>query len=636
MYYMLRPILTGLLVALTSPLYAQLVADLNPVVVSASRLPESQADASVVVDVISQEDIAGSGYSNFSNYLATLPGLNLTRLYGSMGVDASIDLGYMGSAGAQNVLVLLDGERLNPFDSGSLRFGQIPLASLDRIEIRRANGGVLFGDRAQGGVIQLVSRSDEAQLIQLSSGSFGFRKLDSHLGFQTGGTFGSVALLSAESSGYRDFSAARQEAGRVRLGTKGEWGVLEAHTRRYKEKAELPSFLSEQQYISNDRQVGAFPVKADRSGSSYGLRFAQKGSEKGGLVVTYNKQTSEDEVYSLITSHRHALSPEYRWVWGEHRLLVGLDSHDSQVRTQQAQKVNQEGLAFYTQFQRLFGEQTVAVLGARTHEVKNRFQANDQASATKAKSRKQAHSFGLRHHINSAWSAKLGYLMGYRFANADELYYFNSNTYELLSINDSITPMQSQEIYLNLSYQTKVLKASIHMRDVETDDEIGFRFNCGQVLGVAVGCNTNLFNTHRRILGVSADWRVMPGLFANGAIDWVNAKIESGVDKGGRVPLTPRQVIRISFDKKLNKLSLHLLMHHRSNMVQSADESNSLKRIPSRTVFDSGLSASLSGKWDTSLWIRNLADRRYYDFASFNGIYPADGRSVQLVVNGRF
>lgn len=633
---MLRPILTGLLAALTSPLYAQLVAELNPVVVSASRLPESRADASVVVDVISQDDIASSGHSNFSNYLSTLPGLNLTRLYGSMGIDASVDLGYMGAAGAQNVLVLLDGERLNPFDSGGLRFGQIPLASLDRIEIRRANGGVLFGDRAQGGVIQLVSRSDEAKVIQISTGSSGFRKLDSHLGFQAGGTFGSVALLSAESSGYRDFSAARQEAGRVRLGTKSEWGVFEAHARKYKERAELPSFLSEQQYISNDRQVGAFPVKADRSGSSFGLRFAQKDAEQEGLLIHYNKQISEDEVYSLIRSHRHTLSPEYRWVWGGHRLLVGLDWHDSEVRTQQAQKVNQEGLAFYTQFQRLFGEHTVAVLGARTHEVENRFQANSQTSVTQAKSREEAYSFGLRHHFNSSWSAKLGYLMGYRFANADELYYFNSNTFELLSINDTVMPMQSQEAYLNLSYRTKALNASVHLRDIETDDEIGFRYDCGQVLGVSAGCNTNLFNTHRRIVGLSVDWWVIPSLYMTGAIDWVDATIESGANRGGRVPLTPRQIVRLGLDKKINNLTLHALVHHRGNMIQSADESSSLKPIPSRTVFDSGLSVSLSGQWDASLWVRNLADHKYYDFASFNGIYPADGRSVQLVLNGRF
>jgi iron complex outermembrane receptor protein len=618
------------------PLYAQLVAELNPVVVSASRLPESRADASVVVDVISQEDIASSGHSNFSNYLATVPGLNLTRLYGSMGVDASADLGYMGSAGAQNVLVILDGERLNPFDSGGLRFGQIPLASLERIEIRRANGGVLFGDRAQGGVIQLISRNDEVRVIQLSSGSFGFRKLDSHLGFRTESVFGSVALLSAESSGYRDFSAARQQAGRLRLGTQGAWGTIEAYARQYKERAELPSELSEQQYIKNDRQVGDSPVKADRTGSSYGLRFAQKGSEKEGLIVTYNKQKSEDELYSLITSHRHSLSPEYRWAWGEHRLLVGLDWHDSQVRTEQAQKVSQEGLAFYTQFQRLFGEHTVAVLGARTHEVENRFQATTQASITQAKSREQAYSVGLRHHISSAWSAKLGYLMGYRFANADELYYFNANSYELLSINAGVTPMQSQESYLNLAYQTKAFDASVHIRDIETVDEIGFRGDCGQVLGVTAGCNTNLFDTHRRIIGLSADWRVTTSLHVTGAIDWVDAKIESGGNKGGRVPLTPRQVIRIGLDKRLVSLTIHALAHRRSDMIQSADESNSLKPIPSRTVFDLGLSAPLSGEWEASLWVRNLEDHRYYDFASRNGVYPADGRSVQLVVNGRF
>ncbi|MGA1478146.1 MAG: hypothetical protein ACO328_07100, partial [Burkholderiaceae bacterium] len=81
---------------------------------------------------------------------------------------------------------------------------------------------------------------------------------------------------------------------------------------------------------------------------------------------------------------------------------------------------------------------------------------------------------------------------------------------------------------------------------------------------------------------------------------------------------------------------LHGLVHYRDKMIQSADESNSLKPIPSRTVIDAGASTSLSSHWDASVWIRNLNNRRYYDFASFNGIYPADGRAIQLVVNGRF
>ena len=633
---MLRPILTGLLAALTSPLYAQLVAELNPVVISASRQPESRMDASVVVDVIGQEEIAGSGHSNISNYLSTVPGLNLTRLYGTMGVDASVDIGYLGSAGAQNVLVLLDGERLNPFDSGGLRFGQIPLASLDRIEIRRANGGVLFGDRAQGGVIQLVSRDDDARIAQLSAGSFGFQKFDSHLGFRTDNLFGSVALLAAESSGYRDFSEARQQAARLRLGTQGVWGHAEIYVRRYKEKAELPSYLDEAQYKVNPRQIGAFPAKADRWGSTYGVHFRQSGAERSGLSLQYNKQTSEDEVYSVILSQSHSFSPEYRWSWDMHRLLIGLDWYDAQVKTQDSKKVDQEGEAFYTQYERSFGSQTAAVLGARTHKVKNRFQPSSMSLATESVSQEQAYSMGMRHHLTPSWTMKLGYLLGYRFANADELYYFNNNTFELLSINSSVKPMQTTEFYLNLSYQTRAISSSLHLRDIKAHDEIGFRFNCGEVLGTSAGCNTNLFNTHRRVLSLATNWRASPGVHIFGAIDFVDATIETGANRGERVPLTPRQVIRLGFDRQLAYVGLHGLVHYRDKMIQSADESNSLKPIPSRTVIDAGASTSLSSHWDASVWIRNLNNRRYYDFASFNGIYPADGRAIQLVVNGRF
>lgn len=88
-----------------------------------------------------------------AEFLDGVSGVSLARLYGRAGVDASLDIGYMGEAGSQNVLVLVDGQRLNSLDSSGIRFAQLPMSSIERIEIRKANGGALYGDRAQGGVI---------------------------------------------------------------------------------------------------------------------------------------------------------------------------------------------------------------------------------------------------------------------------------------------------------------------------------------------------------------------------------------------------------------------------------------------------------------------------------------------------
>ena len=74
-----------------------------------------------------------------------------------MGIDATIDLRGFGDTANSNTLILLDGQRLNPIDSGSISWSTIPLANIERIEIIRGAGTVLYGDRATGGVINIIT-----------------------------------------------------------------------------------------------------------------------------------------------------------------------------------------------------------------------------------------------------------------------------------------------------------------------------------------------------------------------------------------------------------------------------------------------------------------------------------------------
>jgi iron complex outermembrane recepter protein len=178
------PALSVLSMAVATAVQAQTV-ELEPVVVTAARFPQSLSEASVIVDVISRQTIEQSGASNITEFLDSVSGMTVSRLYGRAGVDASVDIGYLGEAGSQNVLILIDGQRINSIDSARSQFAQLPLSSIRQIEIRKANGGVLFGDRAQGGVINIITRTDGAKAVELGFGSFGYEKQDVYLGFNT-------------------------------------------------------------------------------------------------------------------------------------------------------------------------------------------------------------------------------------------------------------------------------------------------------------------------------------------------------------------------------------------------------------------------------------------------------------------
>jgi len=231
--------------------------DLDPVVISASRIEQPRSTSAVIVDVITREQIEQSGASNVAEFMDSVAGMSLTRLYGRAGVDASLDIGYLGEAGSQNVLVLVDGQRLNSLDSSGIRFAQLPMSSIERIEIRKANGGALYGDRAQGGVVNIITRSDAAKEVGLSLGSFGTKKLDAYLGLKTDDVRGSISLMSASSDGYRAYSESRQNSAQVKLATAGDWGRLGFFARGFEEKHNCPA-------ISRYRSFRQIPEKSGR------------------------------------------------------------------------------------------------------------------------------------------------------------------------------------------------------------------------------------------------------------------------------------------------------------------------------------------------------------------------------------
>ena len=64
----------------------------------------------------------------------------------------------MGAQAKSNVLILINGQRLNNIDMSEIDFPSIPKNSIDRIEIYKGNSSsVLYGDGAIGGSINIIT-----------------------------------------------------------------------------------------------------------------------------------------------------------------------------------------------------------------------------------------------------------------------------------------------------------------------------------------------------------------------------------------------------------------------------------------------------------------------------------------------
>lgn len=603
--------------------------DFDPIVISASRMEQPRSTSAVIVDVIGREQIEQSGASNVAEFLDTIGGLSLTRLYGRAGVDASVDIGYLGESGSQNVLFLVDGLRLNNLDSSGVRFAQLPMSSIERIEIRKANGGALYGDRAQGGVINVITRNDASKEVGLSVGSFGTKKIDAYLGLKGDDVRGSISLMSASSDGYRDFSESRQNSAQLKMSTSGDWGRLGLFARGFEEKAQLPSDLTLQEFSTNPRKIGAYPVSTERSGAAAGIRFERALNNEATFSFDVFRQSAQEKAYYTIHNRRTSLSPELRARWGRSQWVMGAEFSDTRADTDGDKQVGQVSQSVYVQTTQPLHPLLNLELGARTQKVENEFQVSASGATTSASAQKSGFSAALRHQLTATTVVRAGALTGFRFANADELYYFKpSGDYALLSINPGVKPMTTREYFAQVEQRYEQGSVDVHYRRIHASDEIGYQYDCGVVAGIAASCNSNLYDTQRQVLSVNGSWKLNNTLTLKGGLDFVDATIDSGADAGKRLPLTAKQVARLSVEQRMGGYTLMANTRYRSNMVQASDPSAFYPLMPSRNVVDLGMSTALSRTWSLSVWVRNLMDKSYYDFAKYSGVYPADGRAL--------
>lgn len=205
-----KPLAALLPFIFTTVAQAQTNAELEAVVVTATRTPGAPVNPAADVSVISQEQIDLNAGRTVAELLAQDGGLEITTNGGAGGLSS---LYIRGTKPAQNVL-LIDGFRLlNPTDNRA-PLEALPLSAFSQIEVVRGGAANLYGSGAIGGAVQLLSRTGDGRPPTLSGsatvGRYGAYRTEAAYGGLLGNTQFNVALGI---DGDRGFSATNPAVG---------------------------------------------------------------------------------------------------------------------------------------------------------------------------------------------------------------------------------------------------------------------------------------------------------------------------------------------------------------------------------------------------------------------------------------
>ncbi len=617
---------------------------LPPVAVTATRFPTAAADLPFGVSVLTADEIRSSGATTVNDAIMKLLGVP-GRLDFNGGGDYGLDLRGFGATADNNQVVVVDGIRISEADLGGTRLAGIAIDSVERIEVIRGSGGVLYGEGATGGVIVITTKAGGGAArrsqadVYAAVGNFGLREARAG-GTLTAGNFSiDAAANRRDTDNDRDNFRSRTDGASV----SGQWSSdgLRAGVRYAYDHLDggLPGALSTVQYEADPHQANspldAGSIRNRRSGVfgeavfgdwqiglDAGWRSKSSSSNTGGFDYAYDTDASN---YALRARHAATFGSYANSV------VAGLDrgAWKRTVLGAFGSESTQHSQAVYVKDDLMLPGGTRLSAGWRAEAVKK----DNSGAPTGIDERPRAWELGVVQPLGGGVSVYSRYGRSFRLANVDE-FGFTTPGLELKA-------QTSRDAELGLRWAYDGGRAELRAYRSALTNEIGFDPNAvgpSSAFGFN-GANVNFDPTRReglelevtQVLAANAKLRVHAATR--------RARFTAGTYQGNDVPLTPRHTLAVRAD--WSPAAGHRI-DGGINVVssQSPDFENAC-RMPRYTTADLRYAYQWGGA-EFAIGVSNLTNAKYYTqaFACVNGavsaIYPEAGRGVTVSVRLHF
>jgi iron complex outermembrane recepter protein len=662
----------------------------DAVVVNATRFPEEVRRLPASATVITAEDLSRSAARTLPEVLAAQPGLNMQDFFGNNASNTSIDMRGYGVTGAQNTLILLDGRRLNDLDLSGVQWAAIPLAQIERIEILRGTGAVLYGDNASAGVVNIVTRSPLKQgaSAEVSGRAASYYTREGQLyGGLAAGQFGvNASIYGYNSDGYRANNRNEQENTTFNLRWGLGEGALDLRLGTDRQDLRLPGARRVQpsigldEYATARRDAQTPNDYLSRDGARAGLGITQRvgtvelsagldyrtkdqrsffdfgigGSNFRADRLDYTSFTPRARIPFSMLGMPHRLTAGFDWnSW--HLMSRRATTLETLERPNHKVRVDRESLGLYLQDTIDLTRSTFLTLGGRLERA--RYEGTDEsdpgaagcfapclaAPAASETQRQKAWELGLRQAFAQHYSVFGRVARSFRFVNADEIYESDATFNPQFQI---LRPQHARtyEAGGEWSQGGQGARATFFRSDI-TDEIHLDPFTTG------VG-NTNLPPSRRQGFELDGRWQALPSLRLGAGYTYTEAKFLEGTLAGSpfaigtnmpvagkRVPLVPRHRLTANASWDVTgETRISAAWVAVSSQIMDNDEPNTLgKSIPAYNVVDLKATQRIQ-KARVSLIVNNLFNAGYYTYAvrsAFTAdryaVYPLPGRTIGVM-----
>ncbi len=618
-------------------------------VITANRIPQDPTLLPMGVSVITAEEIRSAGVADASDAIRWLGGV-VTRIDTTGGRNPTLDIRGFGETASSNLVIMVDGVRVNEGDMGGAAVSWIPVDSIERIEIVRGSGAVLHGEGATAGMINIITgrgMSEDGGAVSVGAGNNGTR--DARVEMRTASENWRSQIYGAalNSDNHRDNFRVQERNALARTTWSDGGKSLSAQLGVQSQAGGLPGGMNVAEFQSNPRQSfklndngktdtanlllsAELPLGVWRIGADVNHRNVQS---KGYYIADgYTTDSKIDTTRVGLRAWRKLpmLQAAGRFIWG-------LDSERwNQDKTMLNPLYGNTNVQIAQSSNALYARQELdwtpvgikAFAGVR-HTESYREAKGDSNGTLDASN--NSWEFGLAKRV--APGAELYGRLGtsFRLPNADEFscsYGCPPSTLNLLR------PQTSKDH--ELGYRQKYSEGYWTVRYYRSDlrDEIG--------LGADYMTNMNFDPTRRE--GVEFESKIKFNSSLRGGVQVAQRKstFRGGQYEGKEVPLSPEQSLTANLMYQISSTQQVVLLNQWvSEQRVAGDLSNTCSQaIPSFSLTNLRYSHTFDA-WMFSGQISNLFDKQYYDYRSrcnpaSRSIYPQAGRTLTFTARRNF
>ena len=627
-----------------------------PVVVISKKIKVSEVGAPFASEVYTKKEIEKSHAKDIYEFLNTQTSVSTMPSYGNPFSQAIDMRGYGIGYGYENTVITVNGRRLNNIDMAPQLLSSIPLDSIEKIEILKGTGSVEYGDGANAGAINIITKDYKGAVIKSYIGDNGLWFGSLGVGvkeekFSISGyidDYSHDGFKQVSNDGTKDESWNRNKSIKATL-TPVEDLTFNLGKTFSKMNVNYANALTLSQYNQDPYSIPA----SKYSDSSYrsdviNYGFNYKINDK--FSVDAQIFDEDKKVSSYYISSNGTISGNYdyksydtklNYTEGNFKALIGMQAFDGEKESKSTwspdNSVTKENLGIYSKADYTFGSNTISA-GVRNESIKYTFQ--DNTSNLEDTFSENAYDVGYNYKINSNTSVFTNYNHSFQAADIDRLFkaIYNTNfpwNYLGSEFNDFLKPMQVDTINVGFNYLTSINKFKMALYFSSIENEIYLN---------SWGNNVSFKETEKKGIEIFDKYNFLSNLFTTVNYTFVDTKIVDdgigGLYNGKEIPGVSPHTLKVGLGyNPIKPITLLLSETYKSKAYAIDDFDGSFGKMESYYVTD--ISATYTYKdYEFFAKINNLFDEKNAMFSDNGyslGVYPINyERTFMVGFNAKF